>query len=339
MISAAGAAAQDPRRAGPESGRAGPEFCAAAAAVVAGAMPLPLSLFGAIDQYLDVLRVERGLSANTLAAYSRDLGAFLEFVERYDPEAHADVARLEPRHALAFAVSLGKKQLAVRSQARVLVALRGLGKHLRAERLCALDPASELTLPRAGRPLPRALSPAEVESLLAAPDPSTPRGCRDAAMLEVLYSSGLRVSELINLRLADVQTDHLRTVGKGRKTRVVPLGQPARAAVDRYLAEARPVLLAGRDSPALFVTSRGGPMTRQMFWHLIGTYARAAGIAADIHPHLLRHSFATHLLSRGADLRAVQAMLGHADVSSTQIYTHVAAPALRRLYKKLHPRA
>jgi integrase/recombinase XerD len=298
-----------------------------------------LPLHAAIDQYLDVLRVERGLAGNTIQSYSRDLGAFLAFCERYDAEACADVGRLEPRHCLAFAVSLGQRRLAVRSQARTLVALRGLGKHLRAERLCALDPAAEVELPRAGRPLPRVLGPAEVEALLAAPDPKTPRGSRDAAMLEVLYASGLRVSELIGLRLADVHADHLRTVGKGSKTRVVPLGQAARAAIDRYLAEGRPQLLHGRESPALFVTNRGGPMTRQMFFLLIGGYARAAGIAADIHPHLLRHSFATHLLSRGAELRAVQAMLGHADVSSTQIYTHVATPALRRLYKKHHPRA
>ena len=230
----------------------------------------------------------------------------------------------------------------LRSQARMLVALRGLSRYLRGENHIEADFCAEVTLPRTGQPLPRALSTADVEALLAAPDPRTPLGCRDAAMLELLYSTGLRVSELVSLRAADVHADYLLTVGKGGKTRVVPLGQVAREAVDRYLREARPVLANGASSghhPALFITHRGGPMTRQAFWHNIGRYARAAGIHAPVHPHVLRHSFATHLVNRGADLRAVQAMLGHADISSTQIYTHMDAPGLRRLYKKHHPRA
>ena len=293
----------------------------------------------AVDRYLDVLRVERGLAKNTLFAYSRDLAGFADFCERYDAEAVADVRQLEPRHVLAYAVHLGQRRLAVRSQARMLTAVRGLGKFLRAEHLSELDPAAEIALPRAGRPLPKALSEAEVEALLAAPNPATPRGCRDAAMIELLYSTGLRVSELVHLHAAEVHPDYLRTVGKGSKSRVVPLGQAAHAAIARYVGEARPLLLKGREHPALFVTNRGGPMTRQCFWKLIGDYARAAGIAADVHPHVLRHCFATHLLSHGADLRAVQAMLGHADISSTQIYTHIAAPGLRRLYQKHHPRA
>ena len=293
----------------------------------------------AIDHYLDVLRVERGLAKNTLSAYARDLAGFADFCERYDAEAVADVQKLEPRHVLGYAVQLGRRRLAVRSQARMLTAVRGLGRFLRAEHLSELDPAAEIELPRAGRPLPKALSEAEVEALLAAPNPATPRGCRDAAMIELLYSTGLRVSELVHLRSAEVHADYLRTVGKGSKARVVPLGQAAQAAVARYVSEARPVLLGGREHAALFVTNRGGPMTRQCFWKLIGDYARAAGIRADVHPHVLRHCFATHLLSHGADLRAVQAMLGHADISSTQIYTHIASPALRRLYQKHHPRA
>jgi integrase/recombinase XerD len=303
---------------------------------------MALSLFAAVDQYLDSLRVERGLSRNTLAAYARDLARFQAFLESYDPAVVAAVSGLESRHALGFAVRLGSERLALRSQARMLVAVRGLSRYLRGENLCERDFASEITLPRTGKPLPRALGAAEIDALLAAPDVRTPRGCRDAAMLELLYGTGLRVSELVNLRAADVHADYLLTVGKGNKSRVVPLGQVAREAVDRYLREARPVLARSSKAehhPALFITHHGRAMTRQSFWKLLGRYARAAGISAAAHPHVLRHSFATHLVNRGADLRAVQAMLGHADISSTQIYTHMEAPGLRRLYKKHHPRA
>jgi integrase/recombinase XerD len=301
-----------------------------------------LSLSSAIDTYLDALRVERGLSRNTLAAYSRDLQSFAEFVEKYDAAAVGNIDRLESRHALAFAVHLGSKRLAVRSQSRMLVALRGLARYLRAENYLPSDFATEVTLPRAGQPLPKALPLADIDALLQAADPRTPRGCRDAAMIELLYSTGLRVSELCNLRAADVHAEYILTIGKGNKSRVIPLGQVAREAVERYVREARPALCKtpkGAEHPALFITHHGRPMTRQRFWQILGEYARAAGITAEIHPHVLRHSFATHLVSRGADLRAVQAMLGHADISSTQIYTHMDAPGLRRLYKKHHPRA
>jgi integrase/recombinase XerD len=298
-----------------------------------------LTLTAAIDLYLDSLKVERGLSRNTLAAYSRDLLRFHKFLETYDAAAVDSVERLESRHALGFAVRLGSERLAVRSQARMLIAVRGLSRYLRSENHLSREFATEVTLPRAGQPLPRALSAADVESLLKAPNPSTPRGCRDAAMLELLYSTGLRVSELVNLRAADVHADYLLTTGKGNKSRVVPLGQVARESVERYLRDGRPILARGRNSPALFITHHCRPMTRQCFWKLITDYARAAGITAPVHPHVLRHSFATHLVGRGADLRAVQAMLGHADISSTQIYTHMEAPGLRRLYKKHHPRA
>lgn len=298
-----------------------------------------MELSSAIDRFLDSLRLERGLSKNTVSAYANDLGQLLTFCEGYDAAATEDVRKLEDRHALAFAVALGKKRLAVRSQARMLVAVRSLARYLRAEHLIERDFAAELSLPRIGRPLPQALSEKEVDALLAAPDPRTPRGCRDAAMLELLYSTGLRVTELVSLRAADVQRDYLRTTGKGNKTRVVPLGEPARVAIERYLAESRPLLAKKQTSPALFITHHGRAMTRQGFWLLIGAYARAAGIETPVHPHLLRHSFATHLLSRGAELRAVQAMLGHADIATTQIYTHVASPTLRRVYQRHHPRA
>jgi len=298
-----------------------------------------LALALAVDGYLDVLKIERGLAKNSLLAYARDLAQFADFLQEYDAAALSDVGLIAARHALAFAVHLGSAGLSLRSQARMLVALRGLSRYLRAENLIEGDFAEEVSLPHMGRPLPKALSTEQIDALLAAPDVRTPRGCRDAAMLELLYSTGLRVSELVTLRGEDVQHDYLRTVGKGQKTRIVPLGAVAREAIARYLSESRPKLLSGRIHSALFVTERGGPMTRQGFWKLITGYARAAGLDAAAHPHVLRHSFATHLVNRGADLRAVQAMLGHADISSTQIYTHIAAPTLRRVYKKHHPRA
>lgn len=345
-----------PKSAAPPAARSAAKPAAPRARKPPSPSPAPKSaapasaLERAIDGYLDVLRIERGLSKNSLAAYAGDLASFAAFCRRYDaaqgeaPGAHGDLRALSPRHVLAFAVELGRAELALRSQARRLVAVRGFTRHLRAEDLIETDPSADVVLPRAGRPLPKALSLAEVDALLAAPDARTPRGCRDAAMLELLYSSGLRVSELVGLRVADVHSEYLRTVGKGDKARIVPIGEVARAAIARYQAEARPVLAGppgpGRaPHPALFLTHHGRPMTRQGFWKLIGAYGRAAGIRAAIHPHVLRHSFATHLLARGADLRAVQAMLGHADISTTQIYTHVAPQAMRAAYRKHHPRA
>ena len=299
---------------------------------------MALELLTAIERYLDVLRVERGLSVHTLGAYARDLQSFTDLLEDLDPAAVADVTALSARHGLAFAISLSERKLSLRSQARMLSSLRGLGKFLRRESLVPSDPMAELSLPKTGRPLPHILGQAEIERLLARPDVTTPRGARDAAMIEVLYSTGLRVSELCKLALLDLGPGYLRTVGKGKKTRIVPLGERAEAAIRRYLDESRPVLLAGKQSPALFVTHLGRAMTRQGFHKLLALYGRAVGIA-DLHPHLLRHSFATHLLDHGADLRAVQTMLGHADVSTTEIYTHVASTSLRRTYRRHHPRA
>ncbi len=299
---------------------------------------MALELLAAIERYLDVLRVERGLSVHTLGAYARDLQSFTDLLEDLDPAAVADVTALSARHGLAFAISLSERKLSLRSQARMLSSLRGLGKFLRRESLVPSDPMAELSLPKTGRPLPHILGQAEIERLLARPDVTTPRGARDAAMIEVLYSTGLRVSELCKLALLDIGPGYLRTVGKGKKTRIVPLGERAEAAIRRYLDESRPVLLSGKQSPALFVTHLGRAMTRQGFHKLLALYGRAVGIA-DLHPHLLRHSFATHLLDHGADLRAVQTMLGHADVSTTEIYTHVASTSLRRTYRRHHPRA
>jgi integrase/recombinase XerD len=307
-------------------------------------MGLPLD--AAVDLYLDHVKIERGLSRNTVLAYGRDLGKFRAWA---DTQRIDDAAAIEPRHLLAYLVDLSsarpsargaKERLAVRSQARNLVALRGLFKHLRAERHIAQDPSAELELPKLGRPLPTVLSADEIERLLAQPGDQDPRRVRDRAMLETLYASGLRVSELVALKLADVNLAEgfLSTVGKGKKQRLVPLGAAARERIEEYLTTARPRFDRGRNLPALFLTHHGRPMTRQGFWKLLGIYARAAGIKKRISPHKLRHSFATHLLEHGADLRAVQAMLGHADIGTTQVYTHLSTSRLREIHKRHHPR-
>ena len=297
-----------------------------------------LSLDSAIDLFLDHVKVERGLARNSVDAYGRDLAKFRRFAVG---EGVDDADAVEPRHVLAYLVGLSRDKIAARSQARNLVALRQLFRHLRAERHIARDPTADLELPKIGRPLPVTLTLREVEDLLSQPRIDTARGLRDAAMLETLYATGLRVSELVQLRQSDVNLPErfLSTVGKGKKQRLVPLGQRAHDRIAAYLASARPALLAGRASPALFVTHHGRAMTRQGFWKLLGGYARAAGIRKRLSPHKLRHSFATHLVERGADLRAVQAMLGHADIGTTQIYTHVSRERLAAVVKKHHPRA
>jgi integrase/recombinase XerD len=297
-----------------------------------------LALDSAIDLFLDHVKVERGLARNSVEAYGRDLAKFRRFA---DAQGLADVGGVERRHLLAYLVALSGAKIAARSQARNLVALRQLFRHLRAERHIARDPTADLELPKIGRPLPVTLTLREIEELLSQPPVDSVRGLRDAAMLETLYATGLRVSELVHLRHADVNLPErfLSTVGKGRKQRLVPFGQRAHDRIQEYLATARPALLGARSSPALFVTHHGRAMTRQGFWKLLGGYARAAGIRKKLSPHKLRHSFATHLVERGADLRAVQAMLGHADIGTTQIYTHVSRERLVAVVKKHHPRA
>jgi integrase/recombinase XerD len=304
----------------------------------------------AIDLYLDHVRVERGLARNTVLAYGRDLAKF----RRFAAAAGLDEAgAVEPRHVLGFLVEArhdrpdlqagtapAGARLSARSQARQLAALRGLFRYLRIERHVPADPTAEIAPPRTGRPLPSVLTLDEVERLLTAPDPATPHGVRDRAMLETLYATGLRVSELCALRRADVNLDagFLVTLGKGRKQRLVPLGADAVERVRAWLDGPRPVWDRGRNAAALFLTPRGRAMTRQNFWKRLRAYALAVGIRKPLSPHKLRHSFATHLLERGADLRAVQAMLGHADVATTQIYTHVARARLAEVHKKHHPR-
>jgi integrase/recombinase XerD len=284
--------------------------------------------------WLDYLAAERGLAANTLAAYRRDLeslrraaGVSLDAVGT--PELEAALRRLRAE---------GKSP---RSVARWLVAVKGFFAWRTAEGIAAEDPAVRLETPRLWKTLPRVLDGLDVERLMTAPDRSDPRGLRDAAMLEVLYATGLRVSELCGLRLLDLHLDagYLRCLGKGQKERVVPLGGEANAAIQAYLAAARPALLGGRRSETVFVGRRGTALTRQGFWKLLKAHAKRAGITTALSPHVVRHSFATHLLENGADLRAVQLLLGHADISTTQIYTHVNRERLRKLYRDFHPRA
>jgi integrase/recombinase XerD len=297
-----------------------------------------LGFDSAVDVYLDHVKVERGLARNSVQAYARDLAVFRAWCEK---QGIAEAGSVESRHVLQWLVSLAGRKLAARSQARMLVAVRGLYKHLRAERHVERDPTADVELPKLPRKLPNVLSAQEIAGLMAAPDVKTARGMRDAAMIETLYASGLRVSELVSLKIADVNLDNafINTVGKGRKQRLVPLGDRAREAITLYLSDSRPGLLRGRVSPSLFVTPRGRAMTRQGFWKLLGAYARQAGICKKLSPHTLRHSFATHLVESGADLRAVQAMLGHADIGTTQVYTHLSRGRLKQIHAKHHPRA
>lgn len=293
-----------------------------------------MELHGWIDTFLDHLRVERGLSKNTLDAYARDLGFFVEVAGDIEPSAcdEATVSRF-----LKSSLDRGKS---ARSAARELSAIRGFFKFLVRERVIETDPTQRVDRPRPGRRLPRTLSFDEISRLLQAPDRSTPRGLRDAAMLALMYAAGLRVSELCTLELAQIDRERgvVAPEGKGNKRRLVPVGEPALNLVDAYLATVRP-RHAGPETRALFVSPRGGALTRQGFWKIVRQHARAAGIRQPISPHKLRHSFATHLLEGGADLRSVQAMLGHADLGTTEIYTRIAHDHVRRAHERAHPRA
>ena len=302
---------------------------------------MSLSVDLAIQQFLDHLRVERELSVATLSAYGHDLAALAGFLAGRGID---DVCAVRPVDVLDYLAALTAEQLSARSQARTLVAQRQFFKFLRRERICETNPTEEIDLPHFGRKLPAFLSLDEVDRLLAAPGQSSPRGMRDSAMLETLYASGLRVSELVKLRLGDInfEAGYLVAFGKGKKQRIVPLGETAIAMLRLYLETARQQFLKIGDRPsddAMFLTRLGRTMTRQAFWKILGAHARAAGITKAISPHKLRHSFATHLVERGADLRSVQAMLGHADIGTTEIYTHMSRAHLRNVYDKFHPRA
>lgn len=293
---------------------------------------------GQLDAFIAFIRAERGLAGKTVDAYAADLTVYFADLRSRGLQ---DLARVTAEEVRAHLGTLGRRGLGRRSQARHLAAIRSFHRFLVAERLAEKDPTEDVDTPRQARKLPVFLTLDEVEQLLAAPDEGNPTGVRDRAMLEVLYATGLRVSELVGLGVNDLQLNagFLVARGKGSKERIVPLGRHAVEKVKAYLAGPRPFILGARESRALFVTPRGGAFTRQGFWKLLRRYALKAGITKPLSPHKLRHSFATHLVERGADLRAVQAMLGHADLSTTQIYTHVNAERLRNVYDAHHPRS
>jgi integrase/recombinase XerD len=290
-----------------------------------------------LEEFLRYLRVEKGLSANTLEAYRRDVSRYLQVVEDQGITQIADVTRDTVQR---YAEVLRTAGLATPSITRALSSVRAFHRFLCAEGWSTADPAEGIETPRGWFRLPKVLSSQEVETLLNQPTDRSPEEIRDRAMLEVLYAAGLRVTELIGLRVDQVNTamGFLQVVGKGNKERVVPIGEWALGRIQEYLHRARGTFTKDRPSPFLFLTGRGKPMTRQCFWQIIRKYARRAGISRPVSPHVLRHSFASHLLDRGADLRAVQVMLGHADIATTQIYTHVTQERLKKVHRESHPR-
>jgi len=298
-------------------------------------MPSVGSLTGDVQQFLDFCRVEKGLAANSIAAYRRDLARYQEFSESQQ------TALADAEHLRRDLDSLHRSGLNSRSVARHLTTLRNFYRFLLEQGRIGEDPTALLTAPKQWNSLPKYLSLNEIEKILGAPDCRTASGIRDRAMLELLYATGCRVSELVKLEVLDLVPDIgvLRVTGKGNKQRIVPVGRSAAEAVANYLASARPRLLGRRTSRFLFVTSRGGPMTRQAFWKLLNGYGKRVGIFHGLTPHVVRHTFATHLLEGGADLRSVQTMLGHADISTTQVYTHVMQSRLKKTVEQHHPRA
>jgi len=290
----------------------------------------------AIDRFIDAVWIEDGLASNTLAAYRRDLRLFADWLQRNGGRTLNETREADLR---AYAVARHAGSAATSANRRLTVFKRYFRWALR-ERLLDVDPTLKLSAARQPLRVPKSLSEAQVEALLAAPDVETPRGLRDRPMLELMYASGLRVSELVTLKTVHLSLSEgaLRVTGKGSKERLVPFGEEAQSWLQRYLGAARAAILGRQASDALFVTARGGPMTRQMFWKLVKAHAVRAGITSPLSPHTLRHAFATHLLNHGADLRAVQMLLGHADISTTTIYTHVARERLKALHAAHHPR-
>jgi integrase/recombinase XerD len=294
----------------------------------------------AISSFLMHVKVEKGLSANTHSAYQHDLVKF----EAFASKRKLSLESVSRDDLVDFLAGLYRQKLESRTVARQLVTLRNFFRFAQVQGLISTDPSINLESPKIRRNLPGYLRLEEVEKLLEQPDAKTPLGMRDRAMLEVLYSTGLRVSELIGLNVSDLDSKVgcVRCLGKGDKERIVPVGKKALGMVDKYLRDARPVMLRqakAQPSPALFVNRRGQPLSRVGVWKILSAYGRRAGLRIALTPHMLRHSFATHLLERGADLRSVQLMLGHADISTTQIYTHVVEERLKQIYKAHHPRA
>ncbi len=297
-----------------------------------------MEITATISSFLTHVRVEKGLSSNTVSAYRRDLVKFAEFARK----RRLSLKSVSRDDLVDFLAALYRQNLDSKSVARHLVTLRNFFRFAQIQEHIAEDPSVNLESPKIRRSLPGYLRLEEVERLLNQPDMKTPLGLRDRAMLEVLYSTGLRVSELIGLRVSDLDTrvGNVRCIGKGDKERIVPVGKKALTIVEKYLRDARPRLLGkAPGSPALFVNRRGAPLSRVGVWKILSAYGRRAGMRVALTPHMLRHSFATHLLERGADLRSVQLMLGHADISTTQIYTHVVEERLKQIYKAHHPRA
>jgi len=290
-----------------------------------------------LDLFMNYLTVERGLANNTLDAYGRDLSRYLTFLEQEHTDKPDDV---RSSTVLRFLALLKGEGLSPRSRARSLVALRMFHKFLLAEGYASTNPAVQVEAPKTLSALPHTLSPGEVDRLLASPSGDAPLDLRDRAMLEILYATGLRVSELVSLKLGDLQLDvgYLTAFGKRRKERIVPIGEAAIEELRRYLSLGRPFLLKEATTSLIFLNRGGNGLTRQGFWKMIKRRAMEAGITKNISPHTLRHSFATHLLENGADLRSVQTMLGHADISTTQIYTHVTRERLRKVHEQFHPR-
>ncbi len=292
--------------------------------------------------YLDYLQIEKGLAQHSIEAYQRDILRFLRFL--YAQEI-SSLDQVTSSTILDYLLYLTEEGLSGRSQARALVSIRGFFKFLVKEDLLMKNPSATIEMPRQGRRLPDYLSLEEVEALLDAPlsqpPPHTPKDIRDSAMLETLYATGVRVTELCQLKLSNLNLDvgYIVVFGKGSKERVVPIGQKAIEKIKRYIKEARPLFLKDQHSEFLFVSNRATPLSRQAFWKNLRAYAKQAGIKRPISPHKLRHSFATHLLERGADLRSVQALLGHADIATTQIYTHINKTRLKDVYDKYHPRS
>jgi integrase/recombinase XerD len=294
-----------------------------------------LDLF--VDRFIAFLTIEKGLARNTIESYALDIARFLDFLKRNDIHT---LSGIDTPVIIKHIIDLRESGLEPRSRARHLAALRGFFRYLVKEKVISNDPSRIIDIPKTGLHLPDVLTVEEITALMDAPDTKKHKGVRDAAMIELTYAAGLRVSELVHLEMVHVHLEagFIRVFGKGSKERIIPIGSYAKTKVETYINQARPLLLKNGVSPYLFFAREGKPMTRQGFWKLLNKYALTAKIQKHLTPHTLRHSFATHLLEGGADLRSVQTMLGHADISTTQIYTHVTGKQLKMVHEKYHPR-